>query len=136
MNRCYSELVRFSDFFDRYEYLKLMGSVGEETFGFNRYLNQHFYTSNEWRKIRRDVILRDCGCDLGVKDREIVTGLIVHHINPISVDDVVNRSPLLFDLENLVCVSELTHRAIHYGDVSLLPHDPIERKPNDTCPWL
>ena len=135
MNRSYSELMRYSDFLDRYEYLRLMGNVGDETFGWNRYLNQQFYRSKEWRKVRRDVILRDEGCDLGVRDREIVKGLIVHHITPITIDDVTNGSPLLFDPENLICVSDATHRAIHYGDASLLPQDPIDRMPNDTCPW-
>lgn len=133
--KTYSELILLPTFEERFRYLKLDGRVGEETFGLDRYLNQLFYTSPEWRRIRRDVIVRDNGCDLGIWDREIQGLITVHHLNPISVEDILNRTEILLNPEYLICVSDLTHKAIHYGDESLLITAPIERRPNDTCPW-
>lgn len=136
MNLTYSAMKALKSFNERYEYLRLKGSVGIETFGSARYLNQTFYhLSKEWRSIRDEVILRDNGCDLGCEDRPIQGKIIVHHINPISEEDIVECSPLLLDPENLVCVSLLTHNAIHYGNSSLLYQEPLIRTPNDTCPW-
>lgn len=123
-------------FEDRFEYLRLDGDVGKETFGFDRYLNQQFYTSYEYRKFRRQIIVRDMGCDLGIEERPINGLIILHHINPISPNDILDRNVrILLDPENVICVSLRTHNAIHYGDSSSLLTAPIERKPNDTCPW-
>ena len=133
--KTYSELIVIPTFEERFRYLKLNGIIGEETFGFDRYLNQLFYTSDEWRRIRRDVIIRDNGCDLGIRDREIGGLITVHHMNPITIDDIRNRSELLLNPEYLISVSDLTHKAIHYGDERLLITTPVERRPNDTCPW-
>ena len=133
--RSYEELITIPTFEERYEYLKLNGRIGEETFGFDRWLNQKFYQSDEWKRIRRDVILRDAGCDLGIKDREIVGRIYIHHMNPITVDDIILHSDYLLDPMYLVCTSKLTHDAIHYGDKSLLQEGYKERKPYDTCPW-
>lgn len=133
--KSYSELIRYRTFIERYEYLRLFGRVGEETFGSRRYLNQKFYGSKEWREVKRQIILRDNGCDLGIDDRAISRGLVIHHINPVTLDDILKGSDLLFDPENLICVSTQTHQAIHYGDSSLLVLDPVERMPNDTCLW-
>lgn len=131
----YSKLITFESFLDRFEYLRLLGSVGSETFGSYRYINQMLYHSDEWRRIRDDIILRDKGCDLGISDRPIRGPITIHHINPLSKDSIANRDPLLFDPDNLICVSLVTHRAIHYGDSSLLYEEPLIRTPNDTCPW-
>lgn len=133
--RTYSELILIPTFEERYKYLRLGGKVGKDTFGFDRYLNQIFYKDPEWLSVRDDVIFRDNGCDLGIEGREIYGRILVHHINPITKDDILNRAHKLFDLENLICTSKLTHDAIHYGDDSILFKDPIERMPNDTCPW-
>lgn len=134
--KTYSELITFETFEERYEYLRLDGVVGEETFGFDRYLNQEFYQrSQEWKRIRDFVIIRDQGCDLGIDGREIREKIIVHHMNPITKDDLLNRTPFLLDPEYLICTLKSTHDAIHYGDENLLMKGPIERKPNDTCPW-
>lgn len=133
--RTYSELITLPSFEERYRYLKLDGSVGKETFGFDRYLNQDFYRSKEWKHIRDEIIVRDCGCDLGIIDREIPTRIYIHHMNPISVKDIVNATEFLLNPEYLICVSHSTHNAIHYGDESLLVTAPVERKRNDTCPW-
>lgn len=133
--RCYRELIRLKTFDERFEYLKLKGIVGEATFGYDRYLNQLLYTSGEWRRIRRDIILRDNGCDLAVKGYDIPDIIIVHHMNPISVEDLIDFSEDVINPEYLICVSHDTHNAIHYGDKSLLTREPIERKPGDTCPW-
>lgn len=135
MERSYSELIKLNTFEDRFEYCALHGIVGAETFGSNRFMNQDFYRRPEWKKARRAVILRDNGCDLGIEDREILDRIYIHHLNPVKLEDLVNSSPLLFDLENLICVSYNTHQAIHYGDSSLLLHDYVPRRPNDTCPW-
>lgn len=134
--RSYRELSRLKTFKEKYEYLRLSGSVGKETFGFDRYLNQALYSSAEWKRFRRNVIVRDNGCDLGDPERPIQGDrIIIHHINPLTVEDLENRSPLIFDMDNVVCVSYLMHQAIHYGDASLLPQDIQERMPNDTIPW-
>lgn len=133
--RTYSELIQIPTFKERYAYLKLQGVVGEETFGRDRYLNQMLYTSEEWRRFRREIIIRDNGCDLGCDGHDIRGKILIHHIEPLTVEDVVKRSSSIFDPDNVICVSMLTHNAIHYGDESLLITAPIERKPNDTCPW-
>lgn len=133
--RTYSELVKMDSFEGRFNYLKLDGIVGEETFGFDRYLNQVFYKSPEWMRIRDHVIIRDGGCDLGIPDRLIPSRILVHHMNPISKDDILRRSDFLLDPEFLICTMKRTHDAIHYGDASLLVFAPIERYKNDTCPW-
>lgn len=137
MIRTYTDLISINSYLGRFEYLKLGGSIGAETFGFDRHLNQTFYRSPEWKRFRREIIARDMGCDLAWSELEIHDRLIiVHHINPITPEDVLQRSCKLFDPENAVCVAEMTHKAIHYGDASLLPSlHPIERMPNDTCPW-
>ena len=133
--RTYNELVQYHSYEDRFRYLKLSGVVANETFGFDRYLNQRFYKSAEWRRVRDQVIIRDNGCDLGIPGREIFGTIIVHHMNPISKDDILNRTKYLLDPEYLICTIKSTHDAIHYGDEKLLMKDPIERKQNDTCPW-
>ena len=133
--RTYSELCQLSTFEERFDYLRLNGSVGKDTFGFDRYLNQQFYRSSEWKRIRDRVILRDNGCDLGVEGYEIRGRILIHHINPISVEDIYTMSDLLMNPEYLICVSHCTHNAIHYGDESLIITAPIERTQNDTCPW-
>ena len=133
--RTYSELCQLSTFEERFEYLRLNGSVGKDTFGFDRYLNQQFYRSSDWKRIRDRVILRDNGCDLGVEGYEIRGRILIHHINPISVEDIRTMSGLLMNPEYLICVSHRTHNAIHYGDESLIVSAPIERSQNDTCPW-
>ena len=133
--RTYSELITLPTFLERYRYLKLDGVVGKETFGYDRYLNQLFYNSPEWKSIRRQVILRDCGCDLGVPGFEIHGQIIIHHMNPISQEDIIRRSDFLLDPEYLICTVDNTHKAIHYGDESLLPLLPVERTRFDTCPW-
>lgn len=133
--KSYSELIRLKTFKERYEYLRQSQIIGEDTFGRERYLNQIFYGSPEWRALRREALIRDNGCDLGVEDHKIGGRIEVHHINPITAEDIQNNNPCLLDLNNVICVSSNTHKAIHYGDASLLPHDPEERKPNDTCPW-
>lgn len=135
MIRTYSELITIPTFIDRFEYLCLNGRVGEDTFGYERYLNQKFYKSPEWLAVRDEVILRDFGCDLGIEGREIYGRIIVHHMNPITPDDIRNRSKFLLDPEYLISTSHMTHEAISYGDQSLLIQDPIERTRNDTCPW-
>lgn len=133
--RTYSELMSISSYIERFRYLKLGGRVGESTFGYDRWLNQTFYRSPEWKAAKRAVILRDNGLDLGHPDYEIFGKILVHHMNPISKEDIVNRSKILLDPEYLISTAALTHEAIHYGDESLLITDPVERKPYDTCPW-
>lgn len=135
MNKSYSELIKIPTFKERFEYLSLRWHVAEETFGYDRIFNQKFYRSSEWKQIRDHVIVRDSGRDLGIKGREIVGKIIIHHINPISLNDIRYSSESLLDPENLICTCDITHNAIHYGDASLLLSEPIERKPNDTCPW-
>lgn len=134
--RTYSELSKLSTFEERYEYLKLDGIIGEETFGFDRYLNQKFYQRDpEWLRVRDFVIIRDLGCDLGIEGREIHGPIIVHHMNPITKEDLINRTEFLLDPEYLICTVKRTHDAIHYGDENLLMKGPVERIKNDTCPW-
>lgn len=133
--RTYSELMALPTFEARYEYLRLGGRVGAETFGFDRYLNQKFYNSDEWKKLRDYIIIRDNGCDLGIEGRDIPRRILVHHMNPITIDDVNKRSDLLLNPEYLICTSKTTHDAIHYGDKNLLIVEPIVRTPHDTCPW-
>lgn len=133
--KTYSELITLPTFEERYEYLRVDGRVGEATFGYDRYLNQVLYTSPEWKSFRDKIIIRDDGFDLACDGYEVPTRLTVHHIEPITVEDVLNRHPKVFDPDNVVCVSHNTHMAIHYGDSSMLPANPVERKPNDTCPW-
>lgn len=133
--RTYSELIKLSTLEERYEYLKIGGKVGEDTFGFDRYLNQMLYKTPEWISVRNKVIARDGGCDLGVEGQDIVGKVLVHHMNPITVDDILNRMDYVLDPEYLISSSMLTHNAIHYGDKDLLPQTPIERTKNDTCPW-
>lgn len=133
--KTYRELVSMDDYLDRYEYLRIGGVVGESTFGSNRYLNQILYRSYDWKKFRREMIIRDNGCDLAHPDYEIGGIIILHHINPITIDDVKNRRRCVFDPENVVCVSHRTHEAIHYGDDTLLMKGPVVRRPGDTIPW-
>lgn len=133
--RTYTELLTLDSFVERFRYLKLSGNVGEETFGFERYLNQRFYRSNEWRQLRHRIIVRDNGCDLGIEGRDIVKKVYIHHMNPIGMDDIVHSSEYLLNPEYLICCSFDTHQAIHYGDEKLLLAEPIIRTPNDTCPW-
>lgn len=135
MIRTYSELSKLLTFEERYKYLRLNGAVGQDTFGFDRYLNQILYRSKEWKTIRDQIIIRDNGCDLGIEDRMIYGKIIVHHMNPIRKEDIENHSLYLMNPEYLICVSLNTHNAIHYGDSDLLISNPIERTKNDTCPW-
>ena len=145
MVRSYRELIRLKTFDERFEYLKLGGVVGRQTFGSERFLNQILYQSPEWRAFRRKIIIRDNGCDLAMEGYDIVSvinghpvkgaKIIIHHLNPITAEDVRNRERVIFDEDNVVCVSHRTHEAIHYGDKDLLPPVAIERRPGDTCPW-
>ena len=135
LGKTYKELIRLPTMQERYEYLRIGGIVGDATFGGERYLNQILYTSVQWRNFRNKVIIRDNGCDLGMDGYPIRDMIIIHHINPLSVDDVYNNNPAIYDMNNVICVSPRTHRAIHYGDASLLPQDPIIRRPGDTCEW-
>ena len=133
--RTYSELITIPTFEERFEYLKLNGSVGLETFGYDRYLNQILYNSQEWRRFRPEIIVRDNGCDLACDGYEIFGKILIHHINPITAQDILNRNPKVFDPENVITTVHNTHNAIHYGDENLLITAPIERSRNDTCPW-
>lgn len=133
--KTYTELSQLKTFKERFEYLRLSGHVGEETFGVNRYLNQVFYKTPEWLMIRREVIVRDNGCDLGVDGYDIHGLIIIHHMNPIRMEDIVRRSDILLNSEYLITTVLTTHNAIHYGNESLIIPEMIERQPNDTCPW-
>ena len=133
--KTYSELIKLRTFEERYRYLRIGGAVGRDTFGHDRYLNQILYNSAEWKRCRREIIIRDNGCDLASEGFEIFGRILIHHINPITIEDVVNRNPIVFDPENLISTTHNTHNAIHYGDESLLITAPIERTKNDTCPW-
>lgn len=135
MTRTYSELIKLPTFKERFNYLQLGGSVGKETFGFDRYINQKFYKSREWKQIRDYVITRDNGCDLAAEGYDIHGRIYIHHMNPILAKDIVDQSEFLLDPEYLISVTHNTHNAIHYGDEGLLITEPIERTPNDTCPW-
>lgn len=132
----YSELITLPTFEERYRYLRLQGKVGKETFGYDRYINQILYQRDpRWRSVRDQVIVRDNGCDLGVEGYDIHGKIIVHHMNPITLEDIEKESDFLFNPEYLICVTHMTHNAIHYGDENLLPKAPVERTPFDTCPW-
>lgn len=133
--RCYSELMALPTFKERYQYLRLSGNVGEETFGFDRYMNQSFYRSAEWKRLRDMVIARDLGCDLGVEGYEIFDRVLIHHMNPIRAADIRDRSEFLLNPEYLITTTHETHQAIHYGDANRLLIPPIQRTKNDTCPW-
>ena len=134
--KTYSELVTFPTFEERFKYLQLSdGYVGEDTFGYDRYLNQQFYKTREWRNLRDSLIVRDNGCDLGVDGYEIYGRIIIHHLNPISKNDILYRTDFLTNPEYLICTTHNTHNAIHYGDENLLAKGPVERTANDTCPW-
>lgn len=135
MERTYSELIKIPSFKERYEYLRLNGVVGEDTFGWDRYLNQNFYRSDEWKSLRDRIIIRDNGCDLGVEGYEINSRIYIHHMNPISIRDITDATEYLMNPEFLICTSFNTHQAIHYGDETLLVTEPIIRKPNDTTLW-
>lgn len=135
MTKTYSELIKLKTFKERYEYLRLYGLIGEETFGFDRYMNQKFYKSKEWKRIRDQVIVRDNGCDLGVEGYEIGGRILIHHMNPILLKDIQTLSEFLLNPEYLICTTLDTHNAIHYGNSNLLIIEPIERTKNDTCPW-
>lgn len=135
MIRTYSDLRRLKTFIDRFNYLKLNGLVGSETFGFDRYLNQALYRSQKWRNVRREIIRRDNACDLGIEDHDIYDQIIIHHMNPLTSEQIEDRDPSIFDPEFLICTSTLTHKAIHFSDEKLFPKGLIERRPNDTCPW-
>ena len=136
MIRKYSDLKGIESFEDRFKYLQLFGQVGRDTFGFERCLNQIFYKTPEWKKVRQEVILRDAACDLAIQGREIQGRFIViHHMNPITKEDILERSDLLLNPEYLICCSDMTHKAIHYGNQDLLIRDPVIRRPNDTSPW-
>lgn len=133
--KTYSELICLPTFEQRFEYLRLRGSVGESTFGFDRYLNQNFYRSYEWKRVRDQVILRDNGCDLGIPGREIYGKILIHHMNPLTLEDIEHNTDFLLNPEFLICTIHITHNAIHYGDKHLLMADPVVRTKNDTCPW-
>lgn len=134
--RTYSELIKLPTFKERFEYLKLGGVIGEETFGFDRYLNQVFYKSREWKKLRNDIIVRDNGCDLAMPDREIIDQtILIHHMNPLTKEDILNMTEFVLNPEYLICTILNTHNAIHYGNSDLLYQEPIVRYKNDMCPW-
>ena len=135
ITRTYSDLIQLPTFEERFRYLQLNSSVGKETFGFDRYLNQNFYRSAEWKRIRDKVIIRDNGCDLGIEDRLIYGRVIIHHMNPVTDKDIVDLTSFLLNPEYLICVSHNTHNAIHYGNEDLLMKGPVIRTKNDTCPW-
>lgn len=135
--KTYTKLISLQSFEERYEYLKLDGFVGEQTFGSRRYLNQAFYRSKEWKDFRNEIILRDSACDLGIPDREIHgrRDILIHHLNPITEEQILHRDPALLDPENVICVTRNTHEMIHYGSSEGLFKDPVERKPGDTKVW-
>ena len=133
--RTYSEMITLKTYEERFDYLKIGGRVGLETFGYDRYLNQILYNTKQWKKFRQEIIIRDNACDLACEGYEINYRILVHHINPITVEDIINRNPMIFDPENAITTTHRTHNAIHYGDKNLLVLQPMERTPNDTCPW-
>lgn len=135
MIRRYSDLRQIDSFKERYLYLKLNGRVGEETFGYDRWVNQTLYKSQKWKRTRNEIIIRDNGCDLGMDGYELDSFIMVHHMNPITLEDIEEERDIIFDPENLICCSSRTHKAIHFGDESLLPKEPIIRTPGDTCLW-
>lgn len=133
--KSYSELIKIPSFEERFEYLKMDGQVGIETFGIDRYLNQMFYNSPEWKQVRRKVILRDNGCDLAHPDRPINGRIIIHHMNPITLEDILQKNPDIMNPEYLISTTHITHNGVHYGDKESIDKGIVERKPNDTCPW-
>lgn len=133
--RTYEELRRFKTFEERFRYLMLRGEVADVTFGHNRYLNQALYRSYEWKKVRDEVIVRDRGCDLGMEGYDIFEKILIHHMNPVTLDQIKEKDPILFDPRYLITTTHTTHNAIHYGDTKLIDDKPIERRPGDTCPW-
>lgn len=135
MLRCYSDLIRLPSLQERFEYLRLNGEVGEELFGYARYLNQEFYHGNAWNDVREQVIIRDQGCDLGVRGWKIVGNIYVHHMNPITLEQLKDRDPILLDPEYLISCSYNTHQAITWGSEAMLPKPIVIRRPGDTCPW-
>lgn len=136
MIRTFNELRSLKTFEERFNYLQLHGKVGLDTFGFDRIFNQMFYRSKEWKRMRDEIIIRDLGRDLGIEGREILYGkIVIHHMNPISIKDIEESTEFLLNPNYLITTTPNTHRAIHYGDKSLLALDPVERRPNDTCPW-
>ena len=135
MIRCYSDLIQLPTFQERYNYLKLHGKVGEDTFGYDRYINQMLYKSLKWKRTRSQVIIRDNGCDLGVEGFELEDYIMVHHMNPLTLEDIEEERDNVFNPEYLICCSSRTHKAIHFGDESMLPKEPVVRRPNDTCLW-
>lgn len=135
MIRTYSELIRIPTFEDRFRYLQLKGDVGENTFGFDRYLNQAFYRSREWRQLRNEIILRDGACDMALDGYEITSNIFIHHMNPITQDAIIHRDESILNPEYLVCVSFVTHNAIHYGSFDLIDNSYVDRKPGDTLLW-
>lgn len=135
MLRTYSDLIKSSSFIERFRYLALPGSVGTSTFGFDRHVNQKFYRSREWKLIRQHVIARDNGCDLGVRDHEIHSNILIHHMNPMTIDDIVDGNEAILDPEFLICTNHRTHNAIHFGDEQQLPKPLVERRPGDTKLW-
>ena len=135
MIRCYNDLIQLKTFEDRFSYLNLHGKVGEETFGIDRYINQQLYKSRRWRLLRSQIIIRDNGCDLGIEGRELDNYIVIHHMNPISLEDIEEERDVVYDPNYLICCSSQTHKAIHFGDENLLMKDPIIRRPHDTCPW-
>lgn len=135
MIRCYSDLIQLEKFKERYYYLKLHGKVGEDTFGFDRYINQSLYKSNKWKRTRSQVIIRDNGCDLGIEGHELDKYIVIHHMNPLTLEDIEEERDVVFNPEYLISCSSRTHKAIHFGDENLLPKDFVERRPNDTCLW-
>lgn len=135
MIRCYSDLIQLETFKERYYYLKLHGKVGEDTFGFDRYINQSLYKSKKWKRTRSQVIIRDNGCDLGIEGHELDKYIVIHHMNPLTLEDIEEERDVVFNPEYLISCSSRTHKAIHFGDENLLPKDFVERRPNDTCLW-
>lgn len=135
MIRCYNDLIQLKTFEERFAYLKIYGKVGEETFGLDRYINQQLYKSHRWRQTRSKIIIRDDGCDLGIDGRQLEDNIVVHHMNPIDLEDIEEERDIVFDPDYLICCSARTHRAIHFGDENLLIRDPVVRRPHDTCPW-
>ena len=135
MIRCYNDLIQLKTFEERFQYLKINGKVGEETFGLDRYINQQLYKSQRWRSTRSKIIIRDDGCDLGIDGRQLDDYIVVHHMNPIALEDIEEERDIVFDPNYLICCSTRTHRAIHFGDENLLIRDPVIRRPNDTCLW-
>lgn len=133
--RTYSELKSIPTFEERYHYLRLAGIVGEDTFGFDRWIYQRLLHSSQWKRLRNEIIVRDNGCDLGIPEHDIGGSITIHHMNPVRLDAIMEGSSDIWNPEFLICVSDQTHKAIHYGDESLLPRGPVERRPGDTCPW-